>query len=43
MFLLDSGIVGETAPMVSIFMQNMEQESFRLMMKDQFIKYRPVH
>ena len=33
-FLLDSGIVGETAPMVSIFMQNMEQESFRLMMKD---------
>ena len=38
-FLLDSGIVGETAPMVSIFMQNMEQESFRLMMKDQFIKY----
>lgn len=38
-FLLDSGITGETAPMVSIFMQNMEQESFRLMMKDQFIKY----
>ncbi len=38
-FLLDSGIVGETAPMVSIFMQSMEQESFRLMMKDQFIKY----
>lgn len=38
-FLLDSGIVGETAPMVSIFMQNMEQETFRLMMKDQFIKY----
>ncbi|MGB1448546.1 MAG: mevalonate kinase family protein [Flavobacteriaceae bacterium] len=38
-FLLDSGIVGETAPMVSIFMQNMEQESFRLMMKDHFIKY----
>lgn len=38
-FLLDSGVVGETAPMVSIFMQNMEQESFRLMMKDHFIKY----
>ena len=38
-FLLDSGIVGETAPMVSIFMQSMEQEPFRLMMKDQFIKY----
>lgn len=38
-FLLDSGIVGETAPMVSIFMQNMEQEAFRVMMKDQFIRY----
>lgn len=38
-FLLDSGIVGETAPMVSIFMKNMEQEPFRLMMKEQFIRY----
>lgn len=38
-FLIDSGITGETAPMVSIFMKNMEQEPFRLMMKEQFIHY----
>jgi len=38
-FLLDSGIVGETAPMVSIFMENMKQEGFRNMLKNQFIKY----
>ncbi|OIQ27323.1 MAG: mevalonate kinase [Bacteroidetes bacterium MedPE-SWsnd-G2] len=38
-FLLDSGIIGETAPMVSIFMENMKQEGFRKMLKDQFIKY----
>jgi mevalonate kinase len=36
-FLLDSGIVGETAPMVSIFMENMKQESFKKVMKDKFI------
>ncbi|WP_242202196.1 mevalonate kinase family protein [Aestuariivivens insulae] len=38
-FLLDSGSVGETAPMVSIFMENMKQEGFRNMLKDQFIKH----
>ena len=38
-FLLDSGIIGETAPMVSIFMDNMKQEGFRKMLKDQFIKH----
>lgn len=38
-FLLDSGIVGETAPMVSIFMENMKQEGFRSMLKEQFIKH----
>jgi len=38
-FLLDSGIIGETAPMVSIFMENMKQEGFRKMIKDQFIKH----
>lgn len=38
-FLLDSGIIGETAPMVSIFMENMKQEGFSNMLKDQFIKY----
>ncbi|MBT8287955.1 MAG: mevalonate kinase [Flavobacteriaceae bacterium] len=38
-FLLDSGMTGETAPMVSIFMENMKQEGFRKMLKDQFIKH----
>lgn len=38
-FLIDSGIVGETAPMVSIFMENMKQEGFRKMIKNQFVKH----
>ncbi|PKA82552.1 mevalonate kinase [Ulvibacter sp. MAR_2010_11] len=38
-FLLDSGITGETAPMVHIFMENMKQEGFRNMLKDQFVKH----
>ncbi|RMB58554.1 mevalonate kinase [Dokdonia sinensis] len=38
-FLLDSGIVGETAPMVNIFMESMKQEGFRAMLKDQFVKH----
>ena len=38
-FLLDSGIVGETAPMVSIFMEKLKDEGFRKMLKSQFIKY----
>ncbi len=38
-FLLDSGIVGETAPMVSIFMEKLKDEGFRTMLKSQFIKY----
>ena len=38
-FLLDSGIVGETAPMVNIFMENLKEEGFRKMLKSQFIKY----
>jgi len=38
-FLLDSGIVGETAPMVSIFMENLKDQGFRTMLKNQFIKY----
>ena len=38
-FLLDSGIVGETAPMVQIFMEKMKQEGFRNIVKDQFIKH----
>ena len=38
-FLLDSGSTGETAPMVQIFMENMKQEGFRSMVKDQFVKH----
>ncbi|GAA4238681.1 mevalonate kinase [Postechiella marina] len=38
-FLIDSGIIGETAPMVSLFMENMKQEGFRSMLKNQFIKH----
>jgi len=38
-FLLDSGITGETAPMVQIFMEQMKQEGFRNMLRDKFIKH----
>ena len=38
-FLLDSGSVGETAPMVQIFMEKMKQEGFRKVIKEQFIRY----
>ena len=38
-FLLDSGMVGETAPMVNIFMEKMKQEGFRKMLKEQFVKH----
>ena len=38
-FLLDSGSVGETAPMVSLFMEKMKQDGFRRMLKNQFIKH----
>jgi mevalonate kinase len=38
-FLLDSGIIGETAPMVTIFMENLKDKGFRTMLKSQFIKY----
>tara|TARA_R110002096_G_C14631982_1_gene724989 strand:+ start:423 stop:1352 length:930 start_codon:yes stop_codon:yes gene_type:complete len=38
-FLIDSGSVGETAPMVRIFMENMKQEGFRSMLKNQFIRH----
>ena len=38
-FLLDSGMTGETAPMVQIFMENMKQEGLRKMLKDQFVKH----
>ncbi|MGW9684159.1 mevalonate kinase family protein [Flagellimonas sp. 2504JD1-5] len=38
-FLLDSGMTGETAPMVQIFMEKMKQEGFRNMIKNQFVKH----
>jgi mevalonate kinase len=38
-FLIDSGIVGETAPMVNIFMENLKDNGFRRMLKSQFIKH----
>lgn len=38
-FLLDSGMTGETAPMVQLFMENMKQEGFRNMIKNQFVKH----
>lgn len=38
-FLLDSGLVGETAPMVHIFMENMKKEGFRKIMKEKFVKH----
>ena len=38
-FLLDSGIVGETAPMINIFMESMKKEGFRKMLKTQFVKH----
>ena len=38
-FLLDSGITGETAPMVEIFMEKLKNEGFRTVLKDQFIKH----
>lgn len=38
-FLLDSGTVGETAPLVNIFMENLKNEGFRKMLKEKFIKH----
>lgn len=38
-FLIDSEMVGETAPLVNIFMENLKNEGFRKMLKTQFNKY----
>jgi len=38
-FLLDSGSVGETAPLVNLFLENLKQEGFRNMLRDKFIKH----
>ncbi len=38
-FLLDSEIVGETEPMVNIFMNKMKNEGFRKMLDEDFARY----
>lgn len=38
-FLIDSGITGETAPMVSLFFEQMKKEAFSNMMRTQFIYF----
>ncbi|MFT4576811.1 MAG: mevalonate kinase [Polaribacter sp.] len=38
-FLLDSEMVGETEPMVSIFMNKMKNEGFRKMLDEEFVTY----
>ena len=38
-FLIDSGMVGETAPMVTIFMEKLKDQGFRHVIKEQFIKH----
>lgn len=38
-FLLDSKIIGETEPMVNIFMEKMKNEGFRKMLSDEFVTH----
>jgi mevalonate kinase len=38
-FLLNSGIPGETQPMVNLFMEKLKEEGFRSVMSNQFKKY----
>lgn len=38
-FLIDSGMVGETGPMVQIFFEKMKTEGFRKTLKEEFIHY----
>lgn len=38
-FLIDSGEVGETGPMVQIFFEKMKTEGFRKTLKEEFIRY----
>ena len=38
-FLLDSGIIGETAPMVQLFMENLKNKQFEEVMREQFVQY----
>lgn len=38
-FLIDSGMTGETGPMVQIFFEKMKAEGFRKTLKEEFIRY----
>ncbi len=38
-FLIDSGSVGETGPMIQIFFEKMKTEGFRKTLKEEFIRY----
>jgi len=38
-FLLDSGTVGETGPLIQIFFEKLKNEGFRKTLKDEFIRY----
>ncbi|QCX54281.1 mevalonate kinase [Elizabethkingia sp. JS20170427COW] len=38
-FLIDSGQVGETGPMIQIFFEKLKNEGFRKTLKDEFIRY----
>ena len=38
-FLIDSGVVGETGPMVQIFFEKLKNEGFRKTLKEEIIKY----
>ena len=38
-FLVDSGMVGETGPMVQIFFEKMKTEGFRKTLREEFIRY----
>lgn len=38
-FLLDSGIVGETAPMVNLFLENMKNEKYERIIQEEFVAH----
>ncbi len=41
-FLIDTRVKGETAPLVQLFMEKLKDEGFRRVLKDQFIRYTNV-
>lgn len=38
-FLLDSGIISKTAPMINLFFEKLKNDGFRSILKEEFIKY----